>query len=250
MHRGILPALAILLLSIAVPVFRSSGPWTAAATRTERTLVFDTHHELSPRSIYTDAENARMARQIDELELLTDPRKHRELLDLVRFPRAPNVGTEAPDFELVRTDGRSLRLSKLRGRITVFMFAAMTSPPARMQVPRLEELQRAYSGRDVQVFLVYSRERHAGETGFPNYVVAERFEQKLAYARELDALTTLPVAVDGIDEAVLQQYGAVPNSAWVVDREGTIVFRSTWADSRKLAQVVERLLRFEERRRS
>jgi peroxiredoxin len=160
------------------------------------------------------------------------------------------VGTEAPDFELVRTDGRKLRLSDLRGRITVFMFAAMTSPPARMQVPRLEALQRAYSGRDLQVFLVYSRERHAGETGFPSYVSPDHFEQKLAYARELDASTTLPVAVDGMEEAVLQQYGSVPNSAWVIDREGTIVFRSTWADSRKLTQVVERLLRFEERARS
>jgi thiol-disulfide isomerase/thioredoxin len=250
MHRWILPAVAILLVSIAVPIARSSGPWTAAATRTERTLVFDTHHQLRPSSIYTPEENAEMAGQIDELQFLLDRRKWGELVRLVRFPESPNAGTQAPDFELVRTDGKKLALSALRGKIAVFMFAAMTSPPARMQVPRLEALQRAYPGEDVKFFLVYSREPHAGETGYPNYAYTSTFERKLAYAKELDALTTLPVAVDGIDEAVQTLYGGVPNSAWVVDREGTIVFRSTWADSKKLAQVVDRLLRFEQRVRS
>lgn len=245
MHRWILPSFAILLLSIAVPIARSSGPWTAAATQTENTLVFDTHHELWPTSIYSDAENAEMAGQIDELQYLIDTRKYDELLALVRFPESPNVGTEAPNFELVRTDGKKIELSDLRGKIAIFMFAAMTSPPARLQIPRLESLQQAYSKKDVKIFLVYSRERHAGETGFPNYANADSFDRKLAYARELDAVTRLPIAVDDIDESVQGLYGGVPNSAWVVDREGTIVFRSTWADSKKLSQVVDRLMRFE-----
>ncbi len=97
MHRWILSAVAILLLSIAVPIARSSGPWTAGAIETKRTLVFDTHHELSPSSIYTDEENAAMAEQIDELEYLLNPRKYRELVSLVRFPEAPNTGLPAPD---------------------------------------------------------------------------------------------------------------------------------------------------------
>ena len=37
-------------------------------------------------------------------------------------------------------------------------------------------------------------------------------------------------------------YGEVPNAAYVVDPEGRIVFRSTWADSRKIEQVVDTLL--------
>ena len=248
MQRWILTAVAILLLSIAVPIVRSSGPWTAGATRTERTLVFDTHHELRPNSIYSDEENAAMAEQIDELEFLLNPRKYDALMNLVSFPQAPNAGLPAPDFELERTDGKPQRLSDLRGRIAVFMFAAMTCPPARLQVPRLEALARAHSPKDVQVFLVYSRERHPGESGYPDHEFAETFERKLEYAKQLDRLTTLPVAVDGIDEGVLELYGGVPNSAWVIDREGTIVFRSTWADSRKLEQVVDRLLRFERAR--
>ena len=247
MRRWIVPAVLILLVSIALPIARSSGPWSAQATATKSGLVFDTHHELLPGSIYTAEENAAMAQQIDELAVLFDSRKLLEVVDLVRFPQAPNVGEAAPDFVLERTDGKRLRLSDLRGKLAVFMFAAMTSPPARLQVPRLEAIQRDYDQRDVEVFLVYSRERHAGETGFPDYAVADSFDEKLVYASQLDELTSLPVAVDGIDEPVLELYGRVPNSAWVVDRDGRIVFRSTWADSKKLRQVVDRLLRWEAR---
>jgi len=247
MRRWIVPAVLMLLLSIALPIARSSGPWTAQATETKSGLVFDTHHELLPGSIYTDEERAAFAQQIDELAYLYDSGKYQEVVDLVRFPQAPNVGEAAPDFALERTDGKRLRLSELRGKLSVFMFAAMTSPPSRLQVPRLEAMQQEYGQRDVEVFLVYSRERHAGETGFRDYSVAETFDEKLAYAKQLDELTSLPVAVDGIDEPVLDLYGRVPNSAWVVDRDGRIVFRSTWADSEKLRQVVDRLLRWEAR---
>ena len=68
MQRWILSALAILLLSVAVPIARSSGPWTAGAIETERTLVFDTYHELRPNAIYTAEENAAMAEQIEPTE--------------------------------------------------------------------------------------------------------------------------------------------------------------------------------------
>ncbi len=44
------------------------------------------------------------------------------------------VGEPAPDFTLRTVDGGTLRLSDLRGRIAVFMFAAMTCPPARAQL--------------------------------------------------------------------------------------------------------------------
>jgi predicted phosphatase len=58
-------------------------------------------------------------------------------------------------------------------------------------------------------------------------------------------LTRLPVAVDSIEETVLQLYGNVPNAAYVVNRSGTIVFRSTWADSKKVEAVLDALLEHE-----
>ena len=67
----------------------------------------------------------------------------------------------------------------------------------------------------------------------------------MAYARMLDELTTLPIAVDDIEETTLRLYGEVPNATYVIDRQGTIVFRSTWADSRKVEKVLDALLEFQ-----
>lgn len=249
MHRWILAAIAVLLLSLAIPIARSAGPWTAAATSTETTLVFDPHHELTSRSIYSEQERSAMAAQIDPVAGLLRADTWRDWLRLVRFPESPAVGTPAPDFELALSDGGRLRLEDRRGRIAVFVFASLTSPEARMQVPRFETLADRFRDDGIDVFVVYNRERHAGERGFPDRAPATTPEQRAAHARELAATTALPVAIDAVDDAVARQYGDVPNSAWVVGREGTIVFRATWADAGKVEQVLERMLRHERRSR-
>ena len=62
----------------------------------------------------------------------------------------------------------------------------------------------------------------------------------------MSEITAVPVAVDPIDERTLKDYGMVPNAAFVVDREGFVVFKSQWADIRKIEQVVQQLLVAEE----
>jgi peroxiredoxin len=215
------------------------------ARRVRGKLLFDEHITPGPGNIYTAAENAVMAAKIDYLRFVTDPLKRREVVDLLSFGARVGVGEQAPDFELTTTGGETVRLSDLRGRHVVFMFAAMTCPPARMQTPRFEALRAKYSPHDVAVLLVYSRERHAGERGYPEFQYASSDAEKMALARMLAALTSLPIAVDNIEETTLHSYGAVPNSCYVINREGTIVYRSTWADSRKVEQALNALLEAE-----
>ena len=68
----------------------------------------------------------------------------------------------------------------------------------------------------------------------------------MVYAKMLSEITAVPVVVDPIDERTLKDYGMVPNAAFVVDREGFVVFKSQWADVRKIEQVVQQLLVAEE----
>jgi len=156
------------------------------------------------------------------------------------------VGVLAPDFELTTTTGEKIRLSDKRGRIAVFMFVAMTCPPARTQVGLWKGMYEKYDVNDVEVFFVYSRERHAGERGYPEFKETKTTSERMAYARMLSEITAVPVVVDPIDEPTLKDYGVVPNAAFVVDREGFVVFKSQWADIRKIERVVEQLLVAEE----
>ena len=97
-----------------------------------------------------------------------------------------------------------------------------------------------------KIFFIYSRERHAGERGYPELKETTTTSERMAYAKMLSEITAVPVAVDPIDERTLKDYGMVPNAAFVVDREGFIVFKSQWADIRKIEQVVQELLAAEE----
>jgi len=152
------------------------------------------------------------------------------------------IGTLAPDFELETTDGESIRLSDKRGRIAVFMFVAMTCPPAVTQVDLWSVLQEKYDPEQVDMFFVYSRERHPGERGYPQFNLTTTNEERMVYAKMMSEITDVPVAVDPIDERTLKDYGIVPNAAFVVDREGYIVFKSQWADVHKIEQVIRQLL--------
>lgn len=233
-------------IGVSVWFFRGTG-WKFRSRFVGGTLLFDEHISPGPAAIYTAAENAEMARKVDMTRFVADARKRAEILDILNFGKQVGVGEQAPLFELRTTGGGLIRLAGLRGKNVVFMFAAMTCPPARAQTPRFEELQGKYNPEDVVFFVVYSRERHPGESGYREFSFATTNAEKLAHARMLDQLTALPVAVDDIEESTLKMYGNVPNSAYVIDREGTIVFRSTWADSRKIERVLDALLESQER---
>ncbi len=92
---------------------------------------------------------------------------------------------------------------------------------------------------------IYSHERHPGEPGYREYKHTQTDEERMAYARMWSERTDLTVAVDGMDDKVLKAYGAVPNPAFVIDRNGTLVFKAIWADAAKVERVLDELLEYE-----
>jgi hypothetical protein len=108
----------------------------------------------------------------------------------------------------------------------------------------MERVGEKYSGRGVEFIPVYVREPHAGETGFRQYRKHEDFEHKMSYARELIDIKglSMPVAVDGMDEAVHAILGDLPNVVYVVDKTGTIVFKAPWLDAAEVDRVLAELV--------
>ncbi len=66
----------------------------------------------------------------------------------------PEVGDMAPDFTLLDLDGNAVTLSELRGRPVILNFWATWCPPCRLEMPELEETQRAYADDDVVLLTV------------------------------------------------------------------------------------------------
>ena len=219
------------------------SPWDPTPRQISGQTVFEEHHSLHPGH-YPFSEKLGIATKIDVIKMISMIAEERKkgFPEMSTFQTQSPVGTLAPDFELETTDGELIRLSDKRGRIAVFMFVAMTCPPARTQVDHWTALHEQFDLEQVDMFFVYSRERHPGERGYPSFKQTTTTQERMVYARMMSDLTDVPIAVDPIDERTLKQYGVVPNAAFVVDRNGYIVFKSQWADVYKVKQVIKQML--------
>ena len=151
------------------------------------------------------------------------------------------VGVVAPEFEATTVDGQTIRLSDFRGqRHLVIMTGAVTSPMCAFEVPEFNRLQEEYANQGVSFFLLYTRESHPAE----NYSAHTTFEQKLAYARDLQRLEKVrfPIIVDHLDGRIHRAYGVWPNALFVIHKDGRLVFRSNMANHGELRQLLEDLM--------
>lgn len=107
----------------------------------------------------------------------------------------------------------------------------------------VEELKRKFAGRDVEFLLVYVREAHPEERGYRWVKQPQTLEQKWAHARRLveDRGMTVTVLIDGMDETVHREFGRLPNMVYVIDKDGRIVYKSTWTQAKRLGQVLTAL---------
>ncbi|HKD82600.1 MAG TPA: TlpA disulfide reductase family protein [Candidatus Angelobacter sp.] len=114
------------------------------------------------------------------------------------------VGKAAPDFELTTTEGSTLRLSDLKGKVVVLNFWATWCEPCIVEIPRLVSLQKKYGGKGLQVVGILTDDADPSELQDlisqlkVNYPVArDKDEMETAYGG-IDVLpTTFILARDG-----------------------------------------------------
>ncbi len=143
--------------------------------------------------------------------------------DLV-FRGGPAPGQQMPDFDLPTTDGGRIRKGDFVGRRPLLLtLASITCPMALSGVPGLRQLYARYGDR-VEIVTLYVREAHPGE----HYPQPDTVEQKLRHARAYRQHTRIPwsVAVDALGGELHQALDPRPNSAYLMDTDGQVVFRA------------------------
>lgn len=119
--------------------------------------------------------------------------------------------SRAPDFALTTTDGITVSLSSLRGKVVLLNFWATWCPPCKAEMPDLDALHREYGAEhDFLVLGVNNMEGGAEVAGF-----AQR--EQLTFPLLLDA--------DGRVSEKLFSVRYLPTSM-IIDREGNI--RDAW----------------------
>jgi hypothetical protein len=239
-----LPSVLLFALCL-VPARAQLNNWDPSWYPTDSTLVF--HDDLDfYLNAYSTGEIKGMRKQVNVWRMNFDKMMRRTIREVRAYSEGGGMEPRTHDFTLPYADGSgSYTLSANNGKIRAFMLVSITSPPARVQMERWSALLRKYAREDVQLFAIYGRELHPADRGtFRKYPLPTSQEAKAAYAREFAALGTIPVLVDGMDDAVFTAYGRAPNGAYLVDKEGNLVFRGTWADARKIEHMIDTLLKW------
>lgn len=162
----------------------------------------------------------------------------------LRFRNELTVGAEAPDFELRSLDGHVFRLSNYRGKSNVVLiFGSFTCGSTITQLragnPPLGSVYRRFRQRGFEFFLVYSAEMHPGE----NVPRPSTYEHRMSNARRLnkEEKVPFPVIVDGIGDGVRKLYHALTNPTFIIDRDGILVYKSSWMWAPDLEQALTEL---------
>ena len=146
----------------------------------------------------------------------------------LRFRKdAAAPGDVFPDFELITTECARLVNEDVFGdKPVILVFGSMTCPMTASAAPSVQKLYDDFGDR-VNFIMMYVREAHPGEL----FTQAETIEEKLENARALREFYNIQwtVAADKIDGDLHRALDPKPNSAFVMDKDGIILFRSLWA---------------------
>ncbi len=150
--------------------------------------------------------------------------------DLRFGENAAGPGDSFPSFELVTTNGDRLVNHDVFGdKPMLVIFGSMTCPMTASAAPSVQHLYDEFGDR-VKFIMLYVREAHPGE----QISQAETMEEKVAHAKTLKGFYDInwTVAVDDIDGELHRALDPKPNSAFLMDDSGKIIFRSLWAADR------------------
>lgn len=132
---------------------------------------------------------------------------------------APNVGQLAPDFTLTDLEGKTVKLSDLRGRAVLLNFWASWCPPCRAEMPDLQEAHEQY-GDDIRILAVN---------------IQEDREVVKDFVREFGLTFTVLLDSDG-SVARTYRIAAIPTS-FFIDRSGIIRLRWVGALSKQALEA-------------
>lgn len=106
-------------------------------------------------------------------------------------------------------------------------------------IPVMESLANEYSGR-VDFYILYVREAHPGK----NYPAHTSFSEKLEYANDLKRLEAVgrTILIDDFEGTMNRDYGARPNSVYIIGKDGVISYRADWNDPNEVEKQVNVLL--------
>lgn len=142
--------------------------------------------------------------------------------DLVNF-RGPMPGTPAPDFQLRGVDGDHRQLLDFDGAFLVLEMGSLTCPLFQGRRTTMSALCQEH--QDISFAVLYVREAHPG-ANIPAHG-SEQDKQTCATRLAGDG-ENRRIFVDDLRGTAHQAYGGYPNSVFIINRNGCVVYACDW----------------------
>jgi peroxiredoxin len=145
----------------------------------------------------------------------------------------PNVGSYAPDFELQSVDGRTVKLSDLKGKAVVVNFWATWCAPCKYEMPWFEELHQQYRGQGLEVIGI-ATDDYIDSKDAVRDEVAE-------FAKKLGVTYTILRGKESVADA----YGGAQflPTTFYIDRQGKVIANVTGIKGKaEIEEVIKKAL--------
>ena len=134
------------------------------------------------------------------------------------------VGTTAPDWQLIGAEGKPHSLSSYRGKVVVMDFWATWCGPCTKVMPRIQKLHQKLADKGVVVFGVNS------------------WENGNAIALMKEKRYTYELLLNGEQIAEAYKVTSLP-VVYIVGPDGKIIYCHQGEDQKDLSEVIEKYLR-------
>lgn len=139
----------------------------------------------------------------------------------------PLTGQRAPDVRVFESSGKPTRLFEFDGEYLVLELGSLTCPLFQTRRAKMQALDSGNTR--ISNAVLYVREAHPG-VDIPQH---RSFKNKLDCANRLlvEDGDTRTVYVDDLAGSAHKAFGGMPNTLFIIDSSGCVVYRAQWNDT-------------------
>lgn len=136
----------------------------------------------------------------------------------------PQTGDRAPDVWVTDINGNAKRILDFDGEYLVLEMGSLTCPLFQSRRGKMQNIETGDSR--ISSAVLYVREAHPG-ADIPQHKTVE--DKRVCATRLLEEDgETRTVLVDDLKGTAHSAYGGMPNTLFIIDRSGCVVFRAEW----------------------
>lgn len=148
--------------------------------------------------------------------------------------KGAKAGEKAIDFDAFGLDGEKVKLSDYFGTWLVLETGSFSCPMYVGNIQKMNRLAKEFN--DVRFLVLYVREAHPGSSVPPLKSIKEKLDHAKRLPGEENEQRT--IIVDTLDGNAHKLYGSYPDAVYILNPQGTVVFRSDWAIPSEVQKVL------------